>query len=70
MQQLKTLSLITARLRHGFNPYSPRKARKNHDLAIRLLADSLPFAISLKNFVLFAVFVDEMINHPHPGFAP
>jgi hypothetical protein len=47
---------------------SPRKARKTRkkseccvDLAIHPLGDGLQFGISLKIFVLFVVFVDEMI---------
>ena len=47
---------------------SPRKARKTRnkseccvDLAIHPLGDNLQFGISLKIFVLFVFFVDEMI---------
>ena len=47
---------------------SPRKARKTRkkseccvDLTIHLLGDGLQFGISLKIFVLFVFFVDEMI---------
>lgn len=47
---------------------SPRKARKTRnklvrsfDLAIHPLGDGLQFGISLKNFVFFVIFVDEMI---------
>jgi hypothetical protein len=47
---------------------SPRKARKTRkkseccvDLAIHPLGDGLQLGISLKIFVLFVFFVDEMI---------
>jgi len=47
---------------------SPRKARKTRkksdccvDLAIHPLGDGLQFGITLKIFVLFVFFVDEMI---------
>ena len=52
-------------LKTAVSPQKARKTRKKSeccvDLAIHPLGDSLGFGISLKIFVLFVFFVDEMI---------
>jgi hypothetical protein len=62
LHKVSTIAKIPLNLKTAV---SPRKARNKSecclDLAIHPLGDGLQFGISLKIFVLFVFFVDEMI---------